>query len=245
MQFGFNSGQLFGTLSDLTGTPVQFGALQGADVDISFTDKPLYGSQQYPLTVARGQAKISGKAKFAQFNGLLMNQLFFGQAPSVGQLGFVSGEQHPIPSTPFTVTATNGATFSEDLGVTYVATGLPLTRVYVAPTAAGTYEVNVSTGVYTFDSADTGLSVALNYTYTIASGGNNLVVTNQLVGVAPNFIAVFNNTYNGKALTLRLNACVSSKLTISSKLEDFIIPEFDWMSFADASGNVMTLSLAE
>jgi hypothetical protein len=57
----------------------KFGALQDVSVDISFNLKELYGQNQFPLTIARGQGKIEGKAKFANLNGGMVNDLFFGQ----------------------------------------------------------------------------------------------------------------------------------------------------------------------
>ena len=46
-------------------------------------------------------------------------------------------------------------------------------------------------------------------------------------------------------MSLKLNACTSSKLSLQTKLEDFVIPELDFSCFADATGTVMTWSFAE
>ena len=109
--------------------------------------------------------------------------------------------------------------------------------------AAGQY--SVAAGVYTFNSGDAGKAVLVNYTYTISSAGQKFTVVNQLLGTTPTFQAVFYTTFQGQAISLKLNNCTSNKLSFQTKLEDFTMPEFDFSCFADASGNVMTWSFAE
>ncbi len=112
---------------------------------------------------------------------------------------------------------------------------------------AGQYSVNTSTGVYTFSSADNvaGVKVLISYTYGITSASQKIAIANQLLGTTPTFKAKFYTTFQGQAISLQLNNCTANKLTFDTKLEDFIIPEFDFSCFADASGNVMTWSFAE
>ena len=49
--------------------------------------------------------------------------------------------------------------------------------------------------------------------------------------------------FNGKTLTIVLNKCTSSKLALSTKLEDFNIPEFDFMAMADDSDVIGTCTV--
>lgn len=137
-------------------------------------------------------------------------------------------------------TASNAATFATDLGVYYAATGLPLTLVAGGP-AAGQYTVT-SAGVYSFNSADAGVAVLLNYNYT-ATTGSTIAVNNLIMGTTPKFMAVFNQTYEGHTLELTLYSCVSSKLTLPTKLDDYVINEMDFMAYANAAGQVASLSL--
>lgn len=268
-QYVFGSGILWGKqLTDASGnaianpTPVKFGALSDVSIDISFDTKMLYGQNQFPLAVGRGKGKVSGKAKAAQINGNLLNSIVFGQTLVTGlnadNMDISSGLA--VPATPFTVTGAttvatatsfqipNTGTYVADLGVTNYATGIPLTRVASAP-AAGQYSVNETTGAYLFASADnvSGVKVLINYRYTSAvSGiGYKSTVVNLPMGYAPTFSASFSAPYNGKIMTLDLPMCISSKLTIATKLDDFTLPEFAWESFADASGNVFSYSLSE
>jgi len=243
--YSFGSGVLIGTRTDIAGaTPYNFGLVQEVTIEETATTKELYGQFQRPLAIARGTVKTTGKAKVAQISGLALANLFYGVAPSAGQTATQYGEAAAVPaSSPYTYTAANGATFAEDAGVLFAATGLPLKRVASAPTA-GQYSVSAG-GIYTFASADSGLGLLINYTYGITSAGQKITVTNQLLGSTPLFSAKFYTTFQGKQISVQMNACTSSKLSFQSKLEDFVMPEFDFSCFADASNTVMTWSFNE
>ncbi len=245
-QFSFGSGQVFGVRTDIANqSPVALGVLQDIQVDFQGDLKELYGFNQFPVAVARGKTKITGKAKFARMNGALFNSLYFGQTLSTGQTLTSLSEPGTVPAvTTFTVTAANGADFIADLGVVYAVTGLPLARVTGAPTAGGQYSVTTG-GVYTFDTADASAAVLLNYTYSSATSGTLIAIENLPMGTVPNWAATFTSTFNGKAITLGLNACVSNKLALPTKQDDWTIAELDFMALANAAGSVGYLSLAE
>lgn len=241
-QYQFGSGVLYGR-SNVTSppTPVRFGGLQGVTIDFAFTSKPLYGQYQFPIAVGRGTAKVTGKAQWAQFNAQAYNDLFFGNTSlPTGEIKTAVAEAATI--TANIVTATHNANFVADQGVVYAATGAIFTRVTSGP-LVGQYSCNESTGVYTFNNTDNGVVVAVSYTWNDTANGKNVSITNQLLGNAPTFAAVFTSTYNGQQQTLTLNQCMSNKLTFMSKLEDWNIPEFDFDIFADASNVIGTLSL--
>ncbi len=245
MIYSFGSGQLIGRRNDVTpAVPISFGLLQNVTFDFSFTVKELYGTYQFPVAIGRGTAKLTGKAVVANLSGIAFNALFFGQSLATGQVSMAFNESGTIPTTPFTVTVANGANFRADYGVLYALTGLPLTRVTSAP-ATGQYSVNETTGVYTFAAADTGLGVLITYTYAIAGTGSQIVLTNPLLGVVPTFSMAFRTVYQSKQATLVFNNCTSSKLSIATKLEDFVMPEFDFSILADASNTIGTLSFSE
>lgn len=244
MQYSFGSGVLFGrSLQSNVPTPVRFGAMQGVSIDFAFTTKELYGSFQFPIALARGTAKITGKADFAQINAQSYNDLFFGQG-SVGNnsLRVAVGEVQTV--TANTVTATNGANFAADEGVVRSSDGTIYTRVANAP-AGFQYACNETTGVYTFNATQNNTPVAISYTYNAAGTGKQIAISNQLLGASPQFSVVFTEVFNGKSLTIALNACMSSKLSFATKLEDFTIPSFDFMAFADAANNIGTINTEE
>lgn len=246
MQYSFGSGVLYGRKIPASGvaTPVRFGALQGVTIDISFTTKELFGQKQFPLAIGRGTGKITGKAQFGQFNAQAFNDLFFGEAsdPATGQTLTKNAEAQTI--TANIVTVTNNATYQRDLGVVLASDGSVFTRVSAGPVGQQ-YTCNESTGVYTFNNTQNGLAVKVSYQYLDAANGKTITITNQDLGSAPTFMAVLTETFNGKAVNLKLNSCLSSKLTMATKLEDFTIPDFDFAAFADATDTIGTLSTAE
>ena len=242
--YSFGSGVLLGQRTDVAGsTPVNFGLVQEVELDLSFTTKELYGQYQFPLAIARGQAKAQAKAKLAQVSGLAFNALFFGQSLASGQLATSYGEAGTVPaSSPYTVSAVNAATFADDYGVVYAATGLPLTKVASGP-IAGQY--SESAGVYTFAASDAGKAVLLSYTYSVAGSGQQFTLANPLLGTTPTFQAQLYTSFQGKPVNVKLFNCVSSKLSFATKLEDFAIPELDFDVFANPAGNVLAWSFAE
>ncbi len=49
MLSSFGSGRLYATRTDIANsTPLEFGVLQGVDIDLSFTTKAIMGQNQFP-----------------------------------------------------------------------------------------------------------------------------------------------------------------------------------------------------
>ena len=250
-QFVFGAGNLFATpLTDAYGnaittpTPVKFGTLQDISIDISKDVKELYGQNTYPVDVSGGKGKIAIKAKAAQILASEFNSIFFGQTLSSGQTSdVIDTTGATIPTTPYQITPTvpGSGTWSKDLGVIN-SNGDPLTHVTSAP-ATGQY--SVSAGVYTFAAADTGTTVFINYQYTVSTVGKTVIVQNVAMGQAPVFSMDVYMQSKGKTLIWTFPQCVSTKLAIATKLDDYAIPEFDISAFANSAGQVVTFSTAE
>jgi hypothetical protein len=238
----FGAGNFYGTNPAANSTPHKVVTMQEISFDMSYTTKQLMGQYSAPIDVRRGAMKFGGKAKFANVNGAMLNDLFFNQTTTTGQLLSAVAEVGTIPATPFTITVVNGATWTTDLGVVYSATGLALTKVASAP-IAGQYSVGAG-GVYTFAAADTTLGVYIDYLYTSATGGTLITLSNQLMGTQPFFKGVFTSNVSGKIITLVLNQCTSSKLSFSTKTEDYGIPEMDIEIMADSGNNIGQMSIA-
>jgi hypothetical protein len=248
MQLSFGSGAVWGERTDVSGSgigPRQFGVLQDIQIDFDWTNKALYGQLQFPLAIARGQGKITGKAKFAQILGLLYSDIFFGLTPATGQFAVSQLEAATVPaSTPYSTTVANAASYNDDLGVVYAVSGKRFNRV-TTPSAAGQYSVNFDTGVYTFSAADAGAAILVSYTYNLTTSGSKLTLTNQQMGTTPTFKATFYTSYSGSGTALRLNACMADKLSLPTKIDDWTIQELDFSAFADASGTIGYLSTVE
>jgi hypothetical protein len=255
MAYRFGAGVLTAIPAiDLTGaavtlpTPIPFGILQDFTLDISGTLKELFGQYRLPVAVGAGTMKVTGKAKNAKFTAALFNHCF-GETITTGERLLSFQEAGTIDKTLYTVNVAQKATFLYDLGVFYgannvtsgpTADGQPLTRVSSGMT---TGQYSVATGVYTFASGDNQKLVKLSYLYsTTAAPGANFTINNQLLGVAPVFQLVFNGRYAGKQSTIELSQVISNKLTLATKLEDFVIPEFDFGCFCDVNGILAKVS---
>ncbi len=248
MQLSFGSGALWGERTDVAGSgigPRQFGVLQDIQIDFDWTDKELYGQLQFPVAIARGQGKITGKAKFAQILGLLYSDIFFGITAATGQFAISELEAAIVPAViPFSVTVANASAYNDDLGVVYAANGKRFNRV-TTPSSAGQYSVNFASGAYTFAAADANAALMISYTYNAATTGNKMTLANQLMGTTPTFKATFYTTYGGEGTALRLNSCTANKLSMPTKIDDWTISELDFMAFADPSGTIGYLSTVE
>jgi hypothetical protein len=252
MQLIFGIGALWGTRSDVSGVgPDQFAILQENEVDFTFELKELYSQLQFPVDIARGKGKITGKAKMARVFAALYADLFFGSTVQTGETNVQENEADTIPvSSPYTITVANAATFVADLGVFYAGSlnqGKRFSYV-TTPTATGQYTVNPASGVYTFASVDASQPVQISYVYTDVNG-KTIALANNFMGFTPTFIATFYQQRNtlGAAgqLTLRLNECVSSRLNFPSRIDDYGIPDFDFMAFSNQANSIGTLSTSE
>ena len=221
-------------------TPVEVAILQDVSVDFDFETKTLYGAAQFPVAVGRGKGKISWKAKTGEFKGGLLGSLFFGQTATTGRKGAVIDEVKAIPSaTAYTVTVTppSGGTFVANLGITDVTTGKAMTRVASTPTA-GQYSVTTA-GVYTFSVDDKGKGILVSYEYSATdTGAETFQLTNQLMGYAPTFSALFYNQFNGKTQVMKLNQNILGKLSQPHKNDDFTLNDIDAESFVDSTGSL-------
>ncbi|MEY8688326.1 MAG: hypothetical protein AB9M53_00420 [Leptothrix sp. (in: b-proteobacteria)] len=251
-QYVFGTGNLWGTATqDAAGNtiavpvPVKFGELQDVGLDIGRDIKMLYGQNNLPMAIGGGKMKYDFKAKFARISGRVFNDLFFGQVLTSAFTGvFNDLTGTAIPASPFTITVTppNAGTYARDLGVVD-ANGIPMTRVASAP-ATGQY--SLAGAVYTFATADTGKTVYISYSYTATAGTQKTISLNsQLMGTTPVFGVDLALTFGGKQMNWRFPNCVSSKLSLDPKQDDFSQVSFDFSAFADATGNIGTLITGE
>ena len=95
----FGPGSLYVTRNDIPNqTPVNIGYAQEFSYDESAEAKELYGQNQYPLVIARGTIKATGKMKAATVSGLALNAAFNGQSFNTGSLEMAQAEPHTIPA---------------------------------------------------------------------------------------------------------------------------------------------------
>ncbi|MDE2469981.1 MAG: hypothetical protein KGL35_14875 [Bradyrhizobium sp.] len=238
----FGSGELWGIGTDALSTPSQFGTLQDVSIEFAMTQKELRGSKLFAEKTANSEAKVTGKAKFGRIDPVMFNNLYFGGSLVAGRARNISEEAGtiPAPAGPYTLVVANAANFKDDHGVTDQVTGNPLEKVAAAP-ATGQYSVNVATGTYTVAAADAGKKVLFAYSYQDAATGRTLSVTNTLAGLSPTFEIVLKEVNDDGEIGMKLYACTSNKLSLATKLGDYMIPEFDFTAKANAGGNVFDL----
>lgn len=240
----FGSGKLIAVpqkLADGTAianpTPVILGTMQDVSLDLSVEMKSLYGSKRYPIAVGQGKGKTEIKAKYAEINGGILGDLFFGKAATTGIKAAKFDEANTIPATPgpytITIAPPSSGTFVADMGVVD-STGTQYTRVASAP-STGQYSVNTGTGVYTFAAADQGKAIKISYEYSAAAGGQIWTMTNETMGYTPSFTLMLQNSYDGKTMVCKLNRCVSGQLSVPLKSDDFAVYDFGAEAFTDSA----------
>lgn len=229
--------------------PVNVGYAQEFSIDATASSKMLYGQNQWPLAVARGTIKGTGKFKAATLSGLAWGAMFYGQAPSTtGMIAWTVGSTYTTGSTGGTGSLQIGSssTFDADLGVYYSTTTLPLQRVATGSEVTGKYSITTgSPGLYNF--ADQGANIRVTYTST-TSTGQSLLVQNQLLGTTPTFQIDYYTNFNqpaAKPFVVRLYLAIAEKHTMQFKLEDFMIPEFDFGLSANAANQVYNMVFPE
>lgn len=238
MEFGFGSGILTGLRTDTTGTrtPQRFGALQDVAVEFSGDTKELFATNQYPIDVARGKVKITGKAKVAEIKGAMYNELFFGETLSTGQLKYAYNESTTLGTGAASYTVSNsGSTPLVDQGVFYATNLNQLSAVSSSP-GSGQYSFS-STGVYAFSTFEASLGVLVNYTYHVSSGVN-IAIGNPLMGNTPTFSMTLFQQFEGNQIVLLLYKCVSNRLSFPTRIDDYVIQDLDFNAFANSAGNV-------
>jgi hypothetical protein len=245
--YNFGTGNWFCKRTDTTNQVVTLlGVLQDMEISIDRTIKELIGQYALPVDVAQAQMKITGKGKYAQVGATNLNNTILGQTLSSN-----SGFQIAAPENHtggLTITVTNGATFSEDLGVRYHSTGNPLQPVAGPSPAVGQYVAGASNvGAYNFNAADT-VSLDIYYSYGVTTM-QQITAVNQLMGAGTTFELLGSNTYNvcgvNKVISVKLNACKASKTGMPFKNVDYLMFDLEFQAFADCSNAWGTIAMTD
>lgn len=230
-----------GFLTAIVGSqPIPIGVLKDVSIDLSYTMKSLTGQSQFPLDIARGEGKLTGKATFATVNSLLLAQLTSGATTAAGNVQGIYLEGPATPSSN-TITAVHGATFKTDLGVWDSTAQKWLTWVASGP-VTGQYSVVPATGIYTFAAADATHLMALCYSWTVASTGVTVSLANQLMGTNTYFqLALFENYSTspiGGQMGIMLPNVVLSKMSLGFKNSDFTSDAVDFEACQNLAGQI-------
>lgn len=233
----FGSGSAF--IKDSTGKAYEFGAVQDASCEITSERVVARGKGRFPIDVAAAASSCKGKLKFLSIDLNIVKQVLGGTL-TTGHVELVENETFAIPATPYEQTVVAAADLREIL-VLKIA-GVPATPVASNPTA-GQYIVDVATGKLTFAAADTGKTVVTSYTKDVAADGQTLAITNVDQGETVDVKLVLNTKYKGRILTYEFNKVSMDKLAFALALSAHTTQDVDWEAYADASGNVASISL--
>lgn len=236
----------FKSVSTANSTPYNIGSINELGVDIKADVKDLWGQKQFPLLVATGTKSVDISIKAAKTSGSAINTFLLGGSFTLGtEYDITTTNSTAIPGTPYQITPTvpSSGTFSSDLGVINATTGQPLKLVASAP-ATGQY--SVSSGVYTFASADTGTSVKISFSYSFTTGsvGQSLIIPNNDIGTTEVVALYYKSTLYGATYYLELFNCVMTGVKTAHKVSDFMMPEYTGKAFANASDQIGRISLA-
>ena len=140
--------------------PIHLAEIESLDFNVTEEDSDLEdaaGDVIYSFTTKR---VIEGTITLKDISGSLLAASTRGGTvtAAAGKLGY--SQTSAIPTTPFTVTVTNSATFTKDLGVVDLTTGKAM---LCDTTSTGTGVYSVSAGAYVFNTADSTHSVLINY----------------------------------------------------------------------------------
>ncbi|WP_196607429.1 hypothetical protein [Pectinatus frisingensis] len=185
--------------------------------------------------------------------------VFTAVASSASGNEFLVGSTIEQSITNLVSALSSNSTISSKYTITSSATTITLTETiagtgYTPSTAtvvgtgvvtSGTATVSsAGTGTFTFYSGDAGKKIQYQYDY-ISATGKTIQITNNMMGTAPTFEMEFYAVLDGRQIVLVLNKCTTDKLDFSFKNEDYMIPDFSYSAFADASDIIGNIYLNE
>jgi hypothetical protein len=217
---------------------MQFATLKDISLDIGGETDLLRGEKFFAIAAAKKGGKASGKIGCAQFDPTIIPQIIPGVTRTSGTVKMIVDESGTIPTTPFQVTVAQSATWSVDLGVLDTTTGLYMTR---AATATGTGIYSVAAGVYTFNTADSGHTVKISYSYTVAGSGATYTIDNSTMTESTAFAMDIFQT----GMRVVLPAVHIPKIGFGLKGEGWNEFSLEFDAVADANGKVAYLYFDE
>ena len=214
-------------------SPTQYLVVQDVSIDYGFTNKPFLGQLTFPVAVARGEGKIDVKIKYGRISLKTVNDAIFAGTVATGQNVIQINEKHTAAAS-ITIAPPSSGTFVSDQGV-LDGNGNTMILALSAP-AVGSYEVNNSTGVYTFNASQTG-TLQISYAYSLTTGFN-VAVPNKPMGQSPQAQMWVANSNWGNNLAIFIPQLVFTKLSLPQKNTDWTLVDSEAQAYSDSAGNV-------
>lgn len=208
----------------------------------SVDQKSLFGSNSYAEAVANGQQSASGAVDFASLN-LDLQALFLGQSVTAGNRGaqwkydtFIVPEGGEL-----TIDVEDDGIFEEDINVLMKGDintqSKEFVRVETAP-APGQYKVT-SAGVYTFNVADEGKELFINYFYNSPLGKSVRVANVSMGAGAECEVAIL---FPGYGFMIKLNNVTFGGANMNFTSDDFGAYTVNYSCAKDENGDVYSLN---
>jgi hypothetical protein len=231
----FGSGRMF--LADATES-IEPGLLADTTVEWKSSKKPLKAGLQFPSATAVTDQTIEGKSSVRVFSGRMFAKIL-GATSSAGELAVVS-ESIAVAATASPTHM--GATFGRCLAVLNAA-GKIMDQVASAPTA-GQYVVTGSgtnKGQLTLNAAEPTGSLTYVYSWTDASKGRTIAITNKVIAAPTLFTLILTEAYLGQPFTFSFNVTIDS-WSLGAKGEDWMEVSFSWSANPDTAGSLGSIS---
>jgi hypothetical protein len=227
----FGPGSLYVRRTDIAGsTPVNIGFAQEFSLDESAENKELFGQKQYPLVVARGTIKVTGKVKAAEISAIALNNAYYGEAAfASGQTLVAQGEEETPPAV-----ATENSSSDTPSGA--VITVVDTTGIFVGMRVTG--HANIPTGAYVLSFiANTSITLNTPVTGDVPTATPMTFHPGKLVTNAADFVADLGVLFSSTGLPL---AKATSPLALTTG--QYYADEVNGVYFfADADGGTAFL----
>lgn len=161
-------------------TPIHLATISSASFSMKQANADLKDADGYTIDSFVTGLDVTGDLQLSDFSNSLLAAVARGVTVSDGQ-SIGASHSAAIPATPYQITVTQSATWTDDLGVMDLTAGKAMKRVAATP-SAGQY--SVAAGVYTFAAADTTHQTLIMYRYTSASTGTTAEVARATTGSA-------------------------------------------------------------
>jgi hypothetical protein len=229
----FGVGNISAIPSGANPTPVPIATVKGVTVEFKATDVPLVGQYMVAQDRATTSIEITGTIQSADFSADMVSLVLPNTTSTTGTI-LPATHNAAVPTTPFTITVTQSATFDSELSVVDLTAGIKLKRVASSP---ATGEYSVAAGVFTFAAADVAHSISIAYLYT-ATSGKTIEASNQLAGTTATYVLKAANNAVGKSNVIKLPAVSFNSLSLAFKNADWSESNLGFSARADANGKL-------
>jgi hypothetical protein len=226
--------------------PVVLAEIDGVDIDVAEETEDLEDAFGEVIDSISKSRRISGTVSLRDFTNSLLAIVTRGATVTANRpIGYTHSAA--IPTTPFEITVpltTPTRTFTGDLGVINLTTGVAMTRAATA-TGTGVYAVNVGTGVYTFHTDDSGDTVMIYYKATPSTADGTTATVAVATGAASKYaINLFNDTGTKKTGFL-IPAAIIPGISLKMAKGAWLSSTLKFTATKDGSNNLLLAYGAE